>query len=304
MSALADRLAALTPELRGRLVAGQRLADIAWFRVGGPAEVLFSPSDEDDLSYFLERAPQDVPIYPIGLGSNLLVRDGGMPGVVIRLGKTFAGIAVEGDARLRVGAAAADKRVAIAALESRIGGFAFYHGIPGSIGGALRMNAGAHGTETSDRVVEVYGVDRSGARRTFSNADMGYAYRSSKAPQDVIFTGALLQGYPETEEAIRAEMDAVAEHRETKQPIKSRTGGSTFKNPPGHSAWKLIDAAGCRGFRVGGAQVSEMHCNFLINVGGATGADIESLGEEVRRRVKEHSGVELEWEIKRIGVAA
>ncbi|MFJ5488317.1 UDP-N-acetylmuramate dehydrogenase, partial [Hansschlegelia beijingensis] len=208
------------------------------------------------------------------------------------------------EARLRVGAAAADKRVAIAALEAGIGGFAFYHGIPGSIGGALRMNAGAHGTETSDRVVEVYGVDRLGARRTFSNEEMGYAYRSSEAPQDVIFTGALLQGYPETEEAIRAEMDAVAEHRETKQPIKSRTGGSTFKNPPGHSAWKLIDAAGCRGFRVGGAQVSEMHCNFLINVGGATGADIETLGEEVRRRVKEHSGVELEWEIKRIGVAA
>jgi len=304
VSALVERLGGLTPELRGKLVAGQRLADLAWFRVGGPAEALFSPADEDDLGYFLKRLPQDVPVYPIGLGSNLLVRDGGMPGVVVRLGKAFAGIAAEADASLRVGAAAADKRVAIAALEAGIGGFAFYHGIPGSIGGALRMNAGAHGTETSDRVVEVYGVDRSGARRTFSNAEMGYAYRASAAPQDVIFTGALMQGYAEETETIRAEMDAVAEHRETKQPIKSRTGGSTFKNPPGHSAWKLIDAAGCRGLAVGGAQVSEMHCNFLINVGGATGADIEALGEEVRRRVKDHSGVELEWEIKRIGVAA
>ena len=304
MSALVERLGGLTPELRGKLVAGQRLADLAWFRVGGPAEALFSPADEDDLGYFLKRLPQDVPVYPIGLGSNLLVRDGGMPGVVVRLGKAFAGIAAEADASLTVGAAAADKRVAIAALEAGIGGFAFYHGIPGSIGGALRMNAGAHGTETSDRVVEVYGVDRSGARRTFSNAEMGYAYRASSAPQDVIFTGALMQGYAEETETIRAEMDAVAEHRETKQPIKSRTGGSTFKNPPGHSAWKLIDAAGCRGLAVGGAQVSEMHCNFLINVGGATGADIEALGEEVRRRVKDHSGVELEWEIKRIGVEA
>jgi UDP-N-acetylmuramate dehydrogenase len=301
---LAETLAGLMPVLRGKLIAGQPLADLAWFRVGGPAEVLFSPQDEDDLGYFLSRLPADVPLYPIGLGSNLLVRDGGMPGVVIRLGKAFAGIEPMDDSRIKVGASAADKRVAGAALEAGIGGFAFYHGIPGSIGGALRMNAGAHGTETRERVVEVYGVDRSGAKRTFSNAEMGYAYRFSAAPADVIFTGALMRGEPRDPAAIRQEMDGVAEHRETKQPIKARTGGSTFKNPPGHSAWKLIDAAGMRGFSVGGAQVSEMHCNFLINVGGATGADIETLGEEVRRRVKETSGVELEWEIKRIGVAA
>lgn len=301
---LTEKLAAAMPDLRGRLIAGQALADLAWFRVGGPAETLFSPADTDDLAYFLARLPADTPVYAIGLGSNLLVRDGGMAGVVIRLGKAFAGIEPLEGARLKVGAAAADKRVALSAHEAGIGGFAFYHGIPGSIGGALRMNAGAHGTETCERVVEVYGVDRTGARRTFSNAEMGYSYRHSSAPADVIFTGALLEGFPADRESIRAEMDAVAEHRETKQPIKSRTGGSTFKNPPGHSAWKLIDAAGCRGLKIGGAQVSEMHCNFLINTGGATGADIETLGEEVRRRVKENSGVELEWEIKRIGAAA
>lgn len=304
MTTLVDTLAADMPDLRGRLIAGQPLADLAWFRVGGPAEALFSPADEDDLGYFMSRLPPEIPLYPIGLGSNLLVRDGGLPGVTVRLGKAFAGIDRVGEDRLKVGAAAADKRVALAALEAGLGGFAFYHGIPGAIGGALRMNAGAHGTETAERVVEVHGVDRTGARRTFSNAEMGYSYRHSSAPADVIFTGALMSGIPSDPAAIRQEMDAVAEHRETKQPIKSRTGGSTFKNPPGHSAWKLIDAAGMRGFRVGGAHVSEMHCNFLINDGGATGADIEALGEEVRRRVKETLGVELEWEIKRIGVAA
>lgn len=304
MTTLPETLAALMPDLRGKLIAGQALADLAWFRVGGPAEVLFSPADEDDLAYFLARLPAETPLYPIGLGSNLLVRDGGMAGVVVRLGKSFAGIERVGENRLLVGAAAADKRVALSAHEAGLGGFAFYHGIPGAIGGALRMNAGAHGTETCERVVEVYGVDRSGAKRTFSNAEMGYSYRHSSAPADVIFTGALMEGIERDKAEIRAEMDAVAEHRETKQPIKSRTGGSTFKNPPGHSAWKLIDAAGMRGHRIGGAQVSEMHCNFLINVGGATAADIESLGEEVRRRVRETSGVELEWEIKRIGTAA
>ncbi|PZQ15847.1 MAG: UDP-N-acetylenolpyruvoylglucosamine reductase [Ancylobacter novellus] len=304
MTTLPETLAALMPDLRGKLIAGQALADLAWFRVGGPAEVLFSPADEDDLAYFLARLPAETPLYPIGLGSNLLVRDGGMAGVVVRLGKSFAGIERVGENRLLVGAAAADKRVALSAHEAGLGGFAFYHGIPGAIGGALRMNAGAHGTETCERVVEVYGVDRSGAKRTFSNAEMGYSYRHSSAPADVIFTGALMEGIERDKAEIRAEMDAVAEHRETKQPIKSRTGGSTFKNPPGHSAWKLIDAAGMRGHRIGGAQVSEMHCNFLINVGGATAADIESLGEEVRRRVRETSGVELEWEIKRIGSAA
>ena len=303
-SPLDARLTAAMPDLRGKLVVGQALGDLAWFRVGGPAEVLFSPADEDDLAYFLAHLPAETPLYPIGLGSNLLVRDGGLPGVVVRLGKSFAQIERVGEDRLLVGAAAADKRVALSAHEAGLGGFAFYHGIPGAIGGALRMNAGAHGTETCERVVEVYGVDRTGAKRTFSNAEMGYSYRHSSAPADIIFTGALMQGELRDKAEIRAEMDAVAEHRETKQPIKSRTGGSTFKNPPGHSAWKLIDAAGMRGAQIGGAQVSEMHCNFLINVGGATAADIEGLGEEVRRRVRETSGVELEWEIKRIGVAA
>jgi UDP-N-acetylmuramate dehydrogenase len=292
------------PDLRGRRIVGQKLADLAWFRVGGPAEILFSAEDEDDLGYFLSRLPAEIPVYPIGLGSNLLVRDGGMAGVVIRLGKSFAGIEPLDESSIRVGAGAADKRLAIAAHEAGIGGFAFYAGIPGAIGGALRMNAGAHGTETRERVVEVHGVDRTGARRVFSNEEMGYGYRCSAAPADVIFTGALMRGEPRDRELIRSEMAAVVEHRETKQPIRSRTGGSTFKNPPGHSAWKLIDAAGCRGLMIGGAQVSEMHCNFLINVGGATANDIETLGEEVRRRVRETSGVELEWEIKRIGIAA
>lgn len=300
---LPDRLTALMPDLRGKLVVGQALGDLAWFRVGGPAEALFSPSDEDDLAYFLSRLPAETPLYPIGLGSNLLVRDGGVPGVVVRLGKSFAGIERVGADRLLVGAAAADKRVALAAHEAGLGGFAFYHGIPGAIGGALRMNAGANGTETCQRVVEVYGVDRTGAKRTFSNAEMGYTYRHSSAPADVIFTGALMQGEVRDKAEIRAEMDAVAEHRETNQPIKSRTGGSTFKNPPGNSAWKLIDAAGMRGHRIGGAQVSEMHCNFLINTGDATAYDIETLGETVRDRVKANSGIELHWEIKRIGVS-
>ncbi|GLK76030.1 UDP-N-acetylenolpyruvoylglucosamine reductase [Methylopila jiangsuensis] len=304
MSDLARRLGQLAPDLRGRLVEGQRLSDLVWFRVGGPAELLFSPQDEDDLAYFLARLPEDVPVTTIGLGSNLLVRDGGLPGVTIRLGRAFAAIEPRPGARLFAGAAAADRRVAMAAQEAGIGGFAFYFGVPGSIGGALRMNAGANGTETADRVVEVYGVDRTGARRTFARAEMGYSYRHSNAPEDVIFTGALFGGRAQDGDAIRAEMDGVARHREATQPVKARTGGSTFKNPPGHAAWKLIDEAGLRGFSIGGAQVSEMHCNFLLNTGGATGAEIEALGEEIRRRVREASGVELEWEIKRIGVGA
>lgn len=304
MSDLARRLGQLAPDLRGRLVEGQRLSDLVWFRVGGPAELLFSPQDEDDLAYFLKRLPADVPVTTIGLGSNLLVRDGGLPGVTIRLGRAFAAIEPRPDARLFAGAAAADRRVAMAAQEAGIGGFAFYFGVPGSIGGALRMNAGANGAETADRVVEVYGVDRTGARRTFSRAEMGYSYRHSDAPEDVIFTGALFEGRAQDPAAIRAEMDEVARHREATQPVKARTGGSTFKNPPGHAAWKLIDQAGLRGFSLGGAQVSEMHCNFLLNTGGATGAEIEALGEEIRRRVRAASGVELEWEIKRIGVEA
>ncbi len=303
-SDLTADLRASMPDLRGRLLASASLAEVTWFRVGGPAEVLFSPADEDDLAYFLSRLPAAVPVSVIGLGSNLIVRDGGVPGVVIRLaGKGFGTIAVEEGARVRAGAATPDVKVARAAADASIDGLAFYRGIPGGIGGALRMNAGAHGGETTDVLVEARGVDRQGELRVFSHADMGFAYRHSSAPADVIFTQALFQGRPGDQAAIQAEMERVTEAREAAQPIKEKTGGSTFKNPPGSKAWKLIDAAGCRGLVIGDAQVSEMHCNFLINRGNATAADIENLGEEVRRKVRENSGVELEWEIKRIGVA-
>jgi len=296
-------LKAQAPELRGRLLPNASLADITWFRVGGPAQVLFSPADEEDLAYFLARLPGDIPVIVVGLGSNLIVRDGGVPGVVIRLaGRGFGAIAVAEAHRIRAGTAVPDVKVARAAADASIAGLAFYRGIPGSIGGALRMNAGAHGGETTDVLVEARGVDRAGNIRVFSHADMGFAYRHSSAPPDVIFTEALFQGRPGDQAAILAEMDRVTEAREAAQPIREKTGGSTFKNPPGHKAWKLIDAAGCRGLTRGDAQVSEMHCNFLINRGGATAADVEGLGEEVRRRVRENSGVELEWEIKRIGV--
>jgi UDP-N-acetylmuramate dehydrogenase len=302
---LAADLRASMPDLRGRLLASASLADVTWFRVGGPAEVLFSPADEEDLAYFLSRLPAAVPVTVVGLGSNLIVRDGGVPGVVIRLaGKGFGTIAVEDGARVRAGAATPDVKVARAAADASIDGLAFYRGIPGGIGGALRMNAGAHGGETTDVLVEARGVDRQGEIRVFSHADMGFAYRHSSAPADVIFTQALFQGRPGDQAAIQAEMERVTEAREAAQPIKEKTGGSTFKNPPGNKAWKLIDAAGCRGLVIGDAQVSEMHCNFLINRGKATAADIENLGEEVRRRVRENSGVELEWEIKRIGITA
>jgi UDP-N-acetylmuramate dehydrogenase len=298
-------LKAQAPDLRGRLTPNASLADITWFRVGGPAQVLVSPADEEDLAYFLARLPQDIPVTVVGLGSNLIVRDGGVPGVVIRRGgKGFGVIAVEEGHRVRAGTAAPDVKVARAAADAAIDGLAFYRGIPGSIGGALRMNAGAHGGETTDVLIEARGVDRKGELRVFSHAEMGFTYRHSDAPEEVIFTQALFQGREGDRAAIQAEMERVTEAREAAQPIREKTGGSTFKNPPGNKAWKLIDAAGCRGLVVGDAQVSEMHCNFLINRGNATAADIENLGEEVRRRVRETSGVELEWEIKRIGVAA
>ncbi|WP_457797334.1 UDP-N-acetylmuramate dehydrogenase [Methylocystis sp. S23] len=292
----------LMPELRGKLSGNEPLAPYTWFRVGGPAQLLFMPADEADLAYFLARLPKEIPVTVVGLGSNLIVRDGGVGGVVIRLSaKGFGEIAVEDDCRLRVGAAVPDVKAARAAADAGIDGLSFFRGIPGAIGGALRMNAGAHGGETKDALIEARGVDRAGNVRVFSNADMGYTYRHCSAPEDVIFTSALFQGRPGDREAILAEMDRITQAREASQPIKEKTGGSTFKNPDGHKAWQLIDAAGCRGLVVGDAQVSEMHCNFLINRGGATAADIENLGEEVRRRVKERSGVELHWEIKRIG---
>jgi UDP-N-acetylmuramate dehydrogenase len=295
-------LKAKAPELRGRLLANQSLAELTWFRVGGPAQALFMPEDEKDLAYLLANLPADVPVTVIGLGSNMIVRDGGVPGVVIRLGRGFNEVKVEGD-RVRSGTAVPDVKVARAAQEASLAGLAFYRGIPGAIGGALRMNGGAYGRETKDALIEARGVTRQGEIKIYSNADMGFTYRHCAVPDDVIFTEALFQGEPGDAAVIAAEMDKITESREATQPIKSRTGGSTFKNPPGHKAWQLIDAAGCRGLKVGGAQVSEMHCNFLLNLGEASAADIENLGETVRERVKASSGITLQWEIKRIGVA-
>ena len=296
-----DLLARL-PELRGRLTANQPLAEITWFRVGGPAQVLFTPADARDLAYVLANIPRDLPVTVIGLGSNLLVRDGGLPGLTVRLGRGFAQIAVEPGQRVRAGAAVPDAKLARAAADAAIAGLAFYRGIPGAVGGALRMNAGAHGRETRDVLVEAQAVDRAGNLHVLPLADMKMTYRHCGVPEDWIFTEALYQGSPGDPAAILAEMNAVAAYREANQPIKQRTGGSTFKNPPGNSAWKLIDAAGCRGLRVGGAKVSEMHCNFLINDRNASAEDIERLGETVRARVKATSGVELQWEIIRLGL--
>jgi UDP-N-acetylmuramate dehydrogenase len=291
------------PQLRGRLLADEPLAPLTWFRVGGPAQVLFMPEDEADLAYLLANLATDIPVIVIGLGSNLIVRDGGVPGVVIRLGRGFNDVRIESGLRVRAGAAVPDVKVARTAQEAGIAGLAFMRGIPGAVGGALRMNGGAYGRETKDALVEARAVDRQGNVHVLSCADMHYKYRHCGAPEDYIFTSALFQGEPGDAAAIAAEMDKITESREATQPIKSRTGGSTFKNPPGRKAWELIDAAGCRGLVVGDAQVSELHCNFLINRGSATAADIETLGETVRTRVKETSGVDLEWEIKRIGSA-
>ncbi len=296
-------LSARLPDLRGRMTPAARLADVTWFRVGGPADVLFSPADTQDLAYFLAATPLTVPVTVIGLGSNLLVRDGGVRGVVIRLGRGFGSISVEGAVSLRVGAAVPDVKVARAAADAGIAGLSFYRGIPGSIGGALRMNAGAHGTETKDVLASALAVDRSGQVHQLGNADFKFRYRHSGVPAEWIFTEALFAGRPGERADILAEMDEVAAYREEKQPVSERTGGSTFKNPDGHSAWKLIDAAGCRGLRIGGAMVSTKHCNFLINVEDATAEDIERLGETVRRRVRETSGIVLEWEIIRLGDA-
>jgi UDP-N-acetylmuramate dehydrogenase len=290
------------PELRGRLAANVSLADVTWFRVGGPAQVLFTPADEADLAYFLKARPAGLAVKTIGLGSNLLVRDGGVPGVVIRLGRGFGEVRCMGSCRIGAGAAVPDVKVARAAAEAGISGLAFYRGIPGSVGGALRMNAGAHGRETKDVLVSARAVDLEGNVHVLSLAEMGFTYRHCGVPETWIFSEALFQGAPGDPDEILKEMESVAEYREQNQPIKERTGGSTFKNPAGTSAWKLVDEAGCRGLRVGGAKVSEMHCNFLINDRNATGEDIERLGETVRARVKARSGVTLEWEIIRLGL--
>jgi UDP-N-acetylmuramate dehydrogenase len=298
LAKLGDRLSGL----RGRLMPDSGMEKITWFRAGGPADALFQPADEEDLAAFLKAVPVEIPIMVVGIGSNLLVREGGIRGFVVRLSaKGFGNAEAISPTTIRAGAATPDKRIAAAALEAGIGGFHFYHGIPGGLGGALRMNAGANGVETRERVVEVRALDRKGELHILKNADMGYAYRHSSAPRDLIFTSAVLEGFPEDRDAIKAAMDAVQHHRETVQPIREKTGGSTFKNPSGTSAWKEIDRAGCRGLMIGGAQMSPMHCNFMINTGSATGYDLEFLGETVRARVLEHSGIRLEWEIKRIG---
>jgi UDP-N-acetylmuramate dehydrogenase len=298
---LMPALRAAMPDLRGRLEANVRMAELTWFRTGGPAQVLFVPADEQDLAYFLSRLGPAVPVLPVGVGSNLLVRDGGIAGIVVRLGRSFHEIRVDGF-QIAAGAGLLDVKLAMAAAETGIGGVAFYRGIPGAIGGALRMNGGAYGSETKDVLVSCRGVDRSGQLHTFTNAEMDFSYRHCGIAIDVIFTSALFGGHPGDPAAIKAEMAEITEVRQATQPISSRTGGSTFKNPPGHKAWQLIDRAGCRGLVIGDAQVSDLHCNFLINRGAASAADIEDLGEEVRRRVFDKSGIVLEWEIERVGM--
>lgn len=289
--------------IRGRLTPNAGMDKVTWFRAGGPAEVLFQPADEEDLASFLKAIPEEVPVMVVGIGSNLLVRDGGIPGFVIRLSaKGFGAVEQVSETRLIAGTATPDKRLAAAALNANLAGFHFYHGIPGGIGGALRMNAGANGVETRDRVVEVRALDRRGELHTLTNAEMGYSYRHSTAADDLIFTSAVFEGIPGEPDEIKAAMDEVQHHRETVQPIREKTGGSTFKNPEGTSAWKEVDKAGCRGLVIGGAQMSPMHCNFMINMGSATGYDLEHLGETVRSRVLENSGIKLEWEIRRIGL--
>ena len=296
-------LKARMPQLRGRLLANQPLGEFTWFRVGGPAQAFFMPDSEDDLAYFLRNLPAAIPVTTIGAGSNLIVRDGGVAGVVVRLGRGFNDIKVEDNHRVVAGSAMLDVMVARAAQNAGIAGLAFLSGIPGTIGGALRMNGGAYGGETKDILIEARGVDRQGNIRSFSNAEMGFSYRHCGIVDDVIFTSATFQGRPGEPEQIAAEMAAIKDKRAASQP-RNRTGGSTFKNPPGHSAWKLVDEAGCRGLKVGQAQVSELHSNFLISLEGASAADIERLGETVRARVQAHCGIELDWEIKRIGVSA
>lgn len=301
MTSSGEALLARLPRVRGPYTANAAIRDLTWFRAGGPADVLYIPPDADDLASFLKGCPVDVPVMVIGVGSNLLVRDGGVEGVVIRLGRGFMNVTREGAARLRAGAAVLDVAVAKAALEAGLSGLEFMRGIPGGVGGGMKMNAGAYGREFKDTLVEAVALTRAGERVVLSNADMGFEYRKSKVPGDLIFVEGLFEGQVGEKAAIEARMNEITSSREATQPIRSRTGGSTFKNPPGHKAWQLIDAAGCRGLRIGDAEVSTMHCNFLINHGKATGGEIERLGEEVRARVKAHSGIELEWEIKRVG---
>jgi len=296
---LIDRL----PVGRGRYFVDAPLGRATWFRVGGSAEVLFRPADAEDLAGFLAAKPADVPVTVIGVGSNLLVRDGGVPGVVVRLGRAFAGIEAEGTT-VEAGAAALDVNVAVVARDAGVAGLEFLSGIPGTIGGALRMNAGAYGSEIKDVLESARALDPGGAVHDLSLREMGFGYRTCAAPEDWLFVSARLRGRRGDLVRIARRMAKIQTERARTQPIRTRTGGSTFANPAGHKAWKLIERAGCRGLVRGGAQVSEKHCNFLVNTGSATAADLELLGETVRQRVFESSGVRLEWEIRRVGVAA
>ena len=291
------------PEVRGSLRADVSLAPFTWLRVGGAAEVLFMPKDEADLAHFLSSTPDEIPVQILGVASNTLVRDGGVKGVVIRLGPAFGDVTTDRQT-VTAGAAALDKTVAKAAAKAGIAGLEFYAGVPGTIGGALRMNAGCYGSETKNILTHVVALDRRGRRQIMDVAEMQYSYRHCGAPKDLFFVEAVFEGKADNPAAIQARMDDITNKREASQPIREKTGGSTFKNPDGQSSWKLIDAAGCRGLRVGGAQMSEQHCNFMINADGATAADLETLGETVRARVLESQGVELHWEVRRIGEAA
>jgi UDP-N-acetylmuramate dehydrogenase len=293
-----------TPATRGRLTPNAPLAPLVWFKAGGPAEWLFEPKDEADLATFLAALAPDVPVMALGLGSNLIVRDGGVPGVTVRLGKPFAGTQALDATTLRAGGGASGIAVSSAARDAGIAGLEFLRGIPGTVGGFVRMNGGAYGREVADVLVSAEVLLRSGERVTLAPSDLRYSYRHSELPEGAIVTAATLRGTPGDAQAIQAEMDRIATLREESQPLRTKTGGSTFKNPPGHKAWALVDAAGCRGLALGGAQVSSKHTNFLINTGDASSADIEALGEEVRRRVKAQSGIELEWEIQRVGKPA
>ena len=291
------------PRVAGKLTPHAPLAPLVWFKAGGAAEWLFEPKDVDDLSAFLAGLDSAVPVMALGLGSNMIVRDGGVPGVVVRLGKPFATVEALDATTLRCGGGASGILVSSTARDAGIGGVEFLRSIPGTVGGFVRMNGGAYGREVKDVLVECAVVLRSGERRTLALSELGYTYRHSALPEGAVVVSATFRGHAADPAAIQAEMDRIAASREASQPLRSRTGGSTFKNPPGHKAWEVIDAAGCRGLALGDAQVSEKHCNFLLNLGTATSADIEALGEQVRARVKAHSGVALEWEIQRVGVA-
>ncbi len=305
-------LLTILPPVRGRYTANAPLGEVGWFRAGGKAEMLFKPEDRQDLADFLKNCPPEVPVTALGVLSNTIIRDGGLPGVTIRPGREFATVEKAGGDRILAGASALDGTVAAFAAREGIAGLEYLSGVPGTIGGAIRMNAGAYETETKDVLIEAYAIDRKGVMHTLKPEDMHMSYRHNSAPDDMIFTGGLFQGRSGDPEVIESHIRSIKEKRSSTQPIKSRTGGSTFANPspeqlekagqpPGTKTWQLIDRAGCRGLKVGDAQMSEMHCNFMLNLGSASAADLENLGEDVRRRVYENSGVELRWEIKRIG---